>query len=89
MRHIVKRAGHNETYDSKKVYASVFAACLAVRSQANDAELIAGEVTKDVDRWVSDKQQISSHQIAQEAARSLRLYNADAAYLYEHHRDIS
>ncbi len=89
MKHIVKRAGHNETYDQKKVYASVYAACLAVRAQASDAELIAEEVVKDIEKWISDKHQINSHQIAREVTRSLRLYNSDAAYLYEHHRDIS
>lgn len=89
MKHIVKRAGHNEEYDGKKIYAAVFAACVAVRSQGREAELVAGEVMKDVDRWIADKSSVSSHQIAGQVVRALRLYNGDAAYLYEHHRDLS
>ena len=89
MKHIVKRAGHSENFEDRKVYASVFAACVAVRAQATDAELIAKEVSKDLSQWVLDKSSVTSHQIAQEVFKSLRLYNSDAAYLYEHHRDIS
>lgn len=89
MEHIVKRAGHKESFDQKKVYASVYAACLAVRSQATDAELIANEVAKDVVDWVADKRAVSSNEIAAQVAKTLKLYNSDAAYLYRHHRDIS
>ena len=89
MKHIVKRAGHREAFDGKKVYASVYAACLAVRCQTTDAELIASEVMKDIEKWVLDKHQVSSHEIAHATAKALRLYNSDAAYLYQHHRDIS
>ncbi len=89
MKHIVKRAGHKEIFDPKKVYASAYAACLAVRTQPSEAELVAGEVMKDLEKWVSDKHSVTSHQIAHETAKSLRLYNSDAAYLYQHHRDIS
>lgn len=89
MKHIVKRAGHNEQFESRKVYASVYAACLAVRAQSSDAELVANEVAKDLDKWVSDKHSVTSNQIATEVVRVLKLYNSDAAYLFEHHRDIS
>ncbi|MEX1051950.1 MAG: ATP cone domain-containing protein [Patescibacteria group bacterium] len=89
MKHIVKRAGHEETFDPKKVYASVYAACLAVRAERQEAELLAGEVMKDLEKWVADKHQVTSHQIAEQTVASLRLYNSDAAYLYQHHRDIS
>ncbi|MEX2012333.1 MAG: ATP cone domain-containing protein [Patescibacteria group bacterium] len=89
MKHIVKRAGHNQPYEGKKIYASAYAACIAVRAQTTDAELIANEVCKDLDKWVADKGSVSSGQIAEQVAKSLKLYNSDAAYLYRHHRDIS
>ena len=89
MKHLVKRAGHEEKFDEKKVYASVFAACLAVRAQTTDAELIAKEVSKDIKKWVDNKGEVTSRQIAHEVVKSLKLYNSDAAYLFEHHRDIS
>jgi transcriptional regulator NrdR family protein len=89
MEHIVKRAGHKESFDQKKVYASVFAACLAVRSQATEAELVANEVTKDVVGWVADKASVTSNEIAAQVVKTLKLYNSDAAFLYRHHRDIS
>jgi len=89
MEHIVKRAGHKESFDQKKVYASVYAACLAVRAQTTDAELIANEVAKDVVNWVADKRAVTSSEIAIQVTKTLKLYNSDAAFLYQHHRDIS
>lgn len=89
MQHIVKRAGHPEQFDSRKIYGSVYAACLAVRAEPNDAELIASEVSKDLTRWIEDKASVTSDQIAAEVVRVIKLYNNDAAYLYLHHRDIS
>lgn len=89
MKHIVKRAGHIEPFDSRKIYASVFAACLAVRVTQPEAEIISDNVTKAIEEWIKDKPTITSHQIGRETARILTYYHPDAAYLYEHQRDIS
>lgn len=87
--HIVKRKGHKEEYDSRKVYASVYSACLTVRLHQGEAELIADKVSSEVTNWLSKKDYVTSEEIAEQVNEALEKYNPDAAYMYTTHRDLS
>lgn len=89
MKHIVKRHGHTELFDDRKLYASVFAACLSVREPIGGAELIAEKVASDVLSWIGQKHEVTSNDIRAQAAKHLQVYQPDAAYSYLHHRVIS
>lgn len=84
---IVKRRGHTEPYDSKKLYASIYAVVLSVRGPVATAELIAQEVTDAINDWIKKKHEVTSGDIRRAAAKHLATLNPDAAYLYEHHRE--
>ena len=88
MQHIVKRKGHTEPYDDRKVYASVFAACQSVREPAGSAELIADKVQKDVSAWISKKHEVTANDIRRQASKHLSVYNPDAGYMLMHHRVV-
>lgn len=88
MQHIVKRAGHSEPYDNRKLYASIYAACLSVREHPGTAELIAQEVTEDVEKWLASKHEVTSNDIRKQASESLKVINPDAGHIYLHHRVI-
>ncbi len=88
MKHVVKRAGHNELYDERKLYASIFSACQSVREPMGSAELIADKVAKDMNEWIAKKYEVTSNDIRHMAARHLQVYHPDAAYMYLHHRVI-
>ncbi len=79
-------AGHTEPYDERKLYASVYASCLAVRTPAGEAELTAARVCQDVLPWILSKAEVTSLDIRARATTHLKLYNPDAAYMYAHHR---
>ena len=85
---IVKRKGHTEHFDERKIYASVYAACLSLRMKEGEAELIAEKVTKEVKETLRGADEVSSNIIHKHVAKSLEHYNADAAYMYDTHRDI-
>ncbi len=87
--HIVKRAGHTEPYDERKLYASVYAACLSVREEEQTAEMIADRVSKEIGSWLDNKHEVTSHDIRSHAAVHLAHYNDDAAWILKHHRNIS
>lgn len=89
MDHIVKRKGHKEKYDERKVYASVYAACLTLRMSDEEAELIAHMVSHEVSEEFRKDKEVSAHEIHKFVAKSLEKYNPDAAYMYDTHRDIS
>lgn len=89
MTHIVKRKGHKQEFDEKKVYGSIYAACLSTRINKEEAENIAGLVTKEVTKWIDEKEDISSDGIFKKAGEELQGLNKDAAFMYKTHRDIS
>lgn len=88
MQHIVKRKGHTEPFDERKVYASVYAACQAVREPAGSAELIADKVVGDIKAWIEKKHEVTANDIRRQAAKHLQAYNPDAAYIFLHHRVV-
>lgn len=85
--HVVKRMnGHTEPYDERKLYASIYASCLAVRTPVGEAELTAAKICQDVLPWIVSKAEVTSLDIRSRATVHLKIYNPDAAYMYAHHR---
>jgi transcriptional regulator NrdR family protein len=91
MKHVIKRRGHKEEFDDRKVYAAVYAACLTVKVQHEEAENIAGEVSDAVKKWVHEHEhsEISSSHIFHKTGEELKRLNKDAAFMFLTHRDIS
>ena len=87
--HIVKRKGHEEHFDERKLYASCYAACLNVQMDRKDAEKCADKTTKEIKKWIKRKKEVTSNRIFKEVVTALGKYNKDAAFMYETHRDIS
>ncbi|OHA47575.1 MAG: hypothetical protein A2806_03175 [Candidatus Terrybacteria bacterium RIFCSPHIGHO2_01_FULL_48_17] len=88
-KHIVKRKGHTEPYDEKKVYASVYAACRNAHALEQESEQIADKVTKHVSEWIVTKDQVTSREIFERVVQTLTPLHKDAAFMYETHRDIA
>ena len=86
---IVKRKGHTELYDERKVYGSCFFACRNVHLSEKEAEAICSKVCSAVTKWVKAKKIVSSNEIFKILIQELKKHNEDAAFLYETHRDIS
>ncbi len=89
MTHIVKRKGHKQEFDERKVYASVYAACLSARVLQEEAESISNLVTREVKKWIEGKEEVPADQISKQAGEELEHLNQEAAFMYTTHRDIS
>ncbi len=89
MKHIVKRKGHTEQYDERKLFASVYSACFAVREPEASAELIASQVVKNVNDWLSNKKEVTSGDIFRNAYKQLNVLHPDAAYIYQRRSKVS
>lgn len=85
---IVKRGGkrESESFDRKKLHASVLAACLSVRSPEGEAEMTANNVCDAVVKWLDTKPEVTSADLRRKAADVLEHHHPEAAYLYKHHR---
>lgn len=88
MKHVVKRGGHTEAYDERKLYASVYSACLSVREHPGSAELIAQEVVENFGKWLESRHEITANDIRLKASEHLKVINPDAGHIYLHHRVI-
>lgn len=86
---IVKRRGHTEIYDERKVYGSCFFACRNAHLSEKEAEEICKKVSAAVTKWIKTKKMASSNNIFRMLIRELKKHNEDASFLYETHRDIS
>jgi len=80
---IVKRRGHREPYDERKVYGSVYAACLAARESE-----ISAAVAKEITLFVKEWRVVTSDQIFREVILKLGRHSHKAVFLYENHRDL-
>lgn len=88
MKHVVKRGGHTEAYDERKLYASVYSACLSVREHPGSAELFAQEVVENFGKWLESRHEVTSNDIRRKASEHLKVINPDAGHIYLHHRVI-
>ncbi|HLD96570.1 MAG TPA: ATP cone domain-containing protein [Patescibacteria group bacterium] len=86
---IIKRQGHRESYDERKVYGSVYAACLAAGEPEAAAERIAAAVAKKISHSITDWKVTNSNQVFREVIIELGKLSPKAVFLYEMHRDLS
>ncbi len=88
MTNIVKRKGHIEEFDERKIYASVFAACMVLRMTDEESEVTADMVTHEVLDTLKNEKEVQAHRIHVEVVKILKKYNPDVAYMYDTHKDI-
>lgn len=86
---IVKRHGHIEEYDKRKVYGSVYAAALNAHLGEQKAEKKAEKVSKNVTKHVKKQKEVDSDDIRDLIIDELGGEEDDVAYLYKHHLDIN
>lgn len=85
MASIVKRKGHKESFDGKKVYGSVYAACASAHYDEAECEKIAAEVMKKVKMFVKNKKEIRSITIRKKIEKELKRKDEELAFFYEQH----
>ncbi|HEY5695694.1 MAG TPA: hypothetical protein VIQ80_02565 [Candidatus Saccharimonadales bacterium] len=87
---IIKSGGKRppETYTRSKLYASIIAACLSVRTPEGEAEMIAQKVCNAVENWLSLKPEVTSGDLRRKASETLEIHHPEAAFLYKHHRMV-
>lgn len=87
---VVKQQGRRPTepFARHKLHYSIKAACLSVRSPDGVAEETARHVCDAVIVWLEPRPEVTSDDIRRRAAKHLRSYHPEAAYLYEQHKNI-
>ena len=86
---VIKQDGTEEPFTLKKVYQTVYSACINSHLSKAYSKKIADKVTKDIKKFVKGKNTIKSQKLFQEIAKTLKKNDYDAAFLYATHRDVS
>ncbi len=84
---VVKHGGKRptESFSPAKLHTSVIAVCLSVHVPEGEAEDIAKAILSEVTKWLEKRPEVTSNDIRSVAARTLKKYHPEAAYLYEQH----
>jgi transcriptional regulator NrdR family protein len=82
---VIKNNGKRltESFNRDKLHASIVAACLSVYTPEGQAEITAHAVCDAVINWLQQHPEVTSHDIRVVAAKHLKSYHPEAAYLYE------
>lgn len=89
MTQIIKRRGHKQKFDERKLYASIYAACLSANVDKEEAAATSNLVVREVKKWLDEKREVTSDQIFSKAGEELGHLNKEASFMYTTHRDIS
>ncbi len=82
---VVKRRGHKEPFDERKVYGSVYAACASAHYKETECERIADAVTKKVMQALKGKKVVNSLDIRKLIESDLKKRDKELHFYYEHH----
>ena len=89
MTQIIKRRGHKQKFDERKLYASIYAGCLSANIEKEEAAATSNLVVRELNRWLDEKKEITSNQIFSKVGEELGHLNKEASFMYTTHRDIS
>ena len=87
---IIKRKGNKESYDEKKVYASVYSAALNSDCSEKKSESIALIVMGKCSKWIKKESKdrcVDSENIRDFVLKTLK--DKDVKLMYKHHLDLS
>lgn len=85
---VVKRKGKKETFDEKKLYASIFAACQECGIENEKSEHIAGKIVHELHAHLKERHEVNSTEIFGFVVEKLARMNEAVAFMYETHREL-
>ena len=80
---IVKRNGHEESFDERKLYASVYSATFNCHNSEEYAEEIAQKVTDKIISEIKNNVNISSRKIRIRVEEELKSIDRDVTVMYK------
>ena len=85
----IKKEGHTEKFDLKKLSKSIYKASLNAHLEGNQAQKVVKETLNTLLLTLSSKKVISTQQLRKETIKSLEKNNFhEVACLYKHHENL-
>ncbi len=86
---IVKRRGKKEKFDEKKLYGSIYSACMDCSVGEKGCEKMAEKLVSQVKTFLKGKKEVNSTEIFGFVIQKLAKEHEAAAFMYQTHRDLS
>lgn len=83
---IRKTDGSAENFFPEKIGNSIKKSCLAVNSSLGEAERYAELITREVNRWLRSKSEVTSTDLRVRSGKELKKYHPEAAFFYENYK---
>lgn len=87
--HVMKKDGHIEEFDSRKILLGSFEACMNAQLSRKVCEKVSEAVTDKLTKQYKKVKKIKSDNIFKDIAKELKKHSKEAAFMFETHRDIS
>lgn len=86
--YIIKRKGHAEYFDERKLYASIYSAALNCHKSEEESENLADDVSTKIKQWLNYNPTTKSHKLKTQVIKELNQIDKDIAMMYESHLDL-
>lgn len=85
---IVKRDGTRptEAYERAKLERSIRAALQSLNTPSGQADDTCRAVCDIVEQWLSERSEVTSHDLRRQAANALATFHPDGAFIYQRHK---
>lgn len=82
---VIKQNGRRtpESFSRKKLHDSIVATCICVHAPIGQAETAAENICDQVEGWINQHAEVTTHDIRKIAANLLEIHHPEAAYLYK------
>ncbi|MDY6769430.1 MAG: ATP cone domain-containing protein [Candidatus Nanohaloarchaea archaeon] len=85
MAEVVKRRGHTEEFDERKVYGSIYAACASAGRDEDACERIADEVSTEIRERAESADALPTDEIRDIVSDELAERDEELSFYYEKH----
>lgn len=86
---VVKKSRKKESFDKKKLYASIFNSCLSTQLPRKECERIAKKIFKDVEKILEKQTCLLSEEITGAVAKAMGKHPKELAFMYQTHKELS
>lgn len=88
---VCKRQGEKESFDERKLYASIYYPAREADYSEKEAEELAEKIVDKLKDWIENHEDnvFTSKELREETRDQLESIDPDVAFLYETHLDLS
>lgn len=86
---VIKLNRRKETFNAKKMYKSIYAACLSTQLSKKECTKLAKQIHGEVVKVLEKQHCLLSEEITHTVAKAMHKRKKELAFMYKTHKDLS